>query len=175
MSTISSIDSSGRSPVLMNSIRASSIGSIRSRSVICSSTTVGAISLTLLAAAWFVLGLIKLFGQAGIIVGAVTIMLIGNPLSGMTSAAELLPAPWGDVGQLMVPGAGATLLRSVSFFDGNGAATAAIALASWLAVGVVLFIAGAVRASSRGTAAGAGASRESDLVAPASEPVAATA
>ncbi|WP_199037164.1 hypothetical protein [Glycomyces salinus] len=105
----------------------------------------GAISLTLYAAAWAVLGLNKLLGRAGLILGAVAIMLVGNPLSGLTSAPELLPAPWGEVGQYFTPGAGATALKSLAFFDGNGADTALIVLASWLAAGIVLFFLGAVR------------------------------
>lgn len=105
----------------------------------------GAISLTLYAATWAVLGLNKLLGRAGLILGAVAVMLVGNPLSGLTSAPELLPAPWGEVGQYFTPGAGATALKSLAFFDGNGADTALIVLASWLAAGIVLFILGAVR------------------------------
>ncbi|GAB3998874.1 membrane protein [Glycomyces albus] len=104
-----------------------------------------AISLTIYAASWAVLGLNKLLGRAGLVLGAVAIMLVGNPLSGLTSAPELLPAPWGEVGQYFTPGAGATALKSLAFFDGNGADTALIVLASWLAAGIVLFILGAVR------------------------------
>lgn len=106
----------------------------------------GAIALALLAAAWTVLGLTKLLGRAGTVLGAVTIMLVGNPLSGLTSAPELLPAPLGAVGQHLTPGAGATLLRSVSFFEGHGAQAAAVVLAAWLVGGIALFSRGAVRA-----------------------------
>ncbi|WP_026931919.1 hypothetical protein [Glycomyces tenuis] len=122
----------------------------------------GAITLTLLAASWAVLGLSKLLGRAGTAIGAVLIMLVGNPLSGLTSAPEMLPAPWGEIGQYLTPGAGATLLRSVSFFDGNGATTAALVLAAWLAGGIVLYVIGAVR------------SRVSEVGAAESEPVAAS-
>jgi hypothetical protein len=48
------------------------------------------------------------------------LFFVGNPISGLTSAPELLPEPWGDIGRLLPPGAGASLLRSVSFFDGAG-------------------------------------------------------
>ncbi|MCH7232580.1 hypothetical protein L0U85_17220 [Glycomyces sp. L485] len=109
-------------------------------------TVAGAIALSLLAASWAVLGLTRLLGRPGTIIGAVAIMLVGNPLSGLTSAPELLPAPWGEVGQYLTPGAGATLLRSVSFFDGHGAGTAVVVLCSWLAVGVLMFVIGAVGA-----------------------------
>ncbi|HEU5130107.1 MAG TPA: hypothetical protein VFU12_19160 [Glycomyces sp.] len=113
----------------------------------------GAVALALLAASWTVLGLTKLLGRAGTVLGAVAIMLVGNPLSGLTSAPELLPAPLGEAGQYLTPGAGATLLRSVAFFEGHGAQAAAAVLAAWLAGGVVLFVVGAVRAKARATAA----------------------
>lgn len=54
----------------------------------------GAIALATAAAGWLILGLRKLLGNAGIAVGAVIVMLVGNPLSGLTGAPELLPAPW---------------------------------------------------------------------------------
>jgi hypothetical protein len=106
----------------------------------------GALTLTMAAGAWAILGLIKLAGRAGMAIGAIIVMLVGNPLSGMTSAPELLPAPWGEFGQFLSPGAGATLLRSTAYFDGNGASTAVWVLGVWLAAGAVLFTIGAVRA-----------------------------
>ena len=106
----------------------------------------GALALATGATGWFILGLRKLLGAAGLGIGAVVVMLVGNPLSGMTGAPELLPAPWGEFGQYLTPGAGATLLRTTAYFDGNGGATAIWVLAAWLAAGVVLFTIGAVRA-----------------------------
>lgn len=105
----------------------------------------GALTLTMAAGAWAILGLIKLAGRVGMAIGAIVVMLVGNPLSGMTSAPELLPAPWGEFGQFLTPGAGATLLRSTAYFDGYGAATAAWVLSAWLVAGVALFAIGAVR------------------------------
>jgi hypothetical protein len=110
----------------------------------------GALTLAMAATAWTILGLVKLLGRAGLAVGAVIVMLVGNPLSGMTSAPELLPAPWGALGQYLTPGAGGTLLRSTAYFDGHGASTAVWVLGAWLAAGAVLFIAGAVRAKVKG-------------------------
>lgn len=106
----------------------------------------GALALTMAATAWGILGLAKLLGRPGFVLGAVTVMLVGNPLSGMTGAPELLPAPWGAYGQFLSPGAGGTLLRSTAYFDGYGAETAVWALAGWVVTGVVLFTIGAVRA-----------------------------
>ncbi|GAA2130045.1 hypothetical protein [Glycomyces algeriensis] len=105
----------------------------------------GALALTMAATAWGLLGLAKLLGRAGFVLGAVIVMLVGNPLSGMTGAPELLPAPWGAFGQFLSPGAGGTLVRSTAYFDGNGGEAAVWTLAVWIVVGVLLFTIGAVR------------------------------
>ena len=118
----------------------------------------GALALATGATGWFILGLRKLLGTVGIAVGAVTVMLVGNPLSGMTGAPELLPAPWGAFGQFLTPGAGATLLRSTAYFEGHGGETAVLVLAAWLVAGIVFFTIGAVRAKVKAV----GASEEAE-------------
>jgi hypothetical protein len=90
-----------------------------------------AISLTLV-------GLAGVVGLAGLGVGAVTMMLVGNPLSGITSTAYWLPAGWAEFGQLLPPGASGTLLRSSAFFDGHGGGESLVVLLCWAAVGVGL-------------------------------------
>ncbi|GAB3809855.1 hypothetical protein [Kribbella italica] len=100
--------------------------------------SIGAISLTLLGLEW-------LLGTAGLGLGAATMMLLGNPLSGLTSAPEMLPSGWGTLGQFLPPGAAGTALRSVSFFDGAGAGQSLLVLAGWLLVGLVLCGLGAAR------------------------------
>ncbi|MFC9694126.1 hypothetical protein ACFTSF_36615 [Kribbella sp. NPDC056951] len=100
--------------------------------------SIAAISLTLLGLEW-------LFGLAGLGVGAAVMMLLGNPLSGLTSAPEMLPDGWGTLGQLLPPGAAGTALRSVSFFDGAGSGTAFVVLGAWLALGLALCGLGAMR------------------------------
>ena len=80
------------------------------------------VALSIAATSSFVLGLEGLLGRAGLGLGAALMMLLGNPLSGLTSAPEMLPSGWGALGQLMPPGAAGTAVRSVSFFDGAGAA-----------------------------------------------------
>jgi hypothetical protein len=84
-------------------------------------------------------------GRAGIALGAVLVFVLGNPLSGIATAPELLPQPWGQIGQLLPPGAGATLLRSASFFDWAGAGPSLIVLSSYVVVGVALIAAAALR------------------------------
>src|SRR5262249_56629035 len=75
---------------------------------------------------------------AGIGLGAAIMLVLGNPLSGATSAPELLPSPWGQVGQWLPPGAGATLLRAVAYFDGSRVGEPWAVLAAWAAAGVGL-------------------------------------
>ncbi len=107
---------------------------------------IGAISLLLL-------GLEALFGKAGFGLGAAGVVLLGNPLSGLTSAPELLPSGWGALGQLLPPGANATLLRSDAYFGGAGAARPVLVLSSWVALGLVLVAVAALRKRRTPTAA----------------------
>ena len=83
-------------------------------------------------------GLGAALGRAGVARGAVVVFLVGNALSAVASAPELLPQQWGEVGQWLPVGAGATLLRSVAYFDGAGAAQAAWTLAAYLVIGAAL-------------------------------------
>lgn len=84
------------------------------------------------------LGLYRVLREPGIGLGAVTMVLLGNPLSGVSSAPEMLPAGWGQLGQLLPPGATGSALRSVAWFDGAGSGRAFTVLAVWLAVGLAL-------------------------------------
>ncbi len=80
----------------------------------------GVLSLTVLAIAAALAGLYAVMGRAGLAIGALTMIFVGNPFSGVGSAPELLPEPAGAIGQLLPPGAGGNLLRSTGFFDGAG-------------------------------------------------------
>lgn len=93
--------------------------------------SVAAISVTLLGLEW-------LLGAPGLGLGAGVMMLLGNPLSGLASAPEMLPSGWGTFGQYLPPGAAGTALRSVSFFDGAGAGRSLLVLTAWLAFGLLL-------------------------------------
>ena len=104
-----------------------------------------ALTLTIAAMASIVAGLNAAFGEAGVTAGALTLVLIGNPFSGVGSAPELLPQPVGGIGQLMPPGAGGNLLRSTGFFDGAGAGGHALVLAVWALAGVALLLAAGAR------------------------------
>ncbi|KUH82165.1 MULTISPECIES: hypothetical protein [unclassified Mycobacterium] len=105
----------------------------------------GALTLGILATGLTLLGLGSLFGRVGLALGAVTALLIGNPLSGLNTAPELLPSGWGQFGQLLPQGANATLLRSAAFFDGAGATVPVIVLTCWAAFGAALIVIAALR------------------------------
>ncbi|MFJ4169633.1 ABC transporter permease [Paenarthrobacter sp. NPDC089714] len=105
----------------------------------------GAIGLGVVATAAIIVGLNALIGRAGIAVGAVITLFVGNPLSSLTQPKEFLPAPWGDVGQWMVPGASGTLLRDLSYFPDASAAFPWLVLACWAVAGAVLIAVGHFR------------------------------
>ncbi|MEV4160296.1 hypothetical protein [Nonomuraea dietziae] len=113
----------------------------------------GAVALTIAATSLSILGLESLLGSAGFGLGAVAMMLIGNPLSGTATAPEMLPGWSGVLGRLLPPGAGGQLLRSTAFFDGRGASHSVIVLLTWLTLGVVLCVAGGLRARRAATVA----------------------
>jgi hypothetical protein len=105
----------------------------------------GALSLVVLAISATVAGLHALLGERGIVLGALTMILVGNPFSGVGSAPEMLPEPAGGLGALMPPGAGGNLLRSTGLFDGAGAGRFVAVLAVWAAAGLALIGVAALR------------------------------
>jgi hypothetical protein len=105
----------------------------------------GVLSLTVLAIAATLAGLHALMGRAGLAIGALAMIFVGNPFSGMGSAPELLPEPAGAIGQLLPPGAGGNLLRSTGFFDGAGGAGHLTVLAVWTAAGLAFLLAAELR------------------------------
>jgi hypothetical protein len=98
----------------------------------------GVLALFGLAVAATMTGLGAVLDRAGLALGALVVFLVGNALSAVGSAPELLPQPWGAVGQWLPIGSGGTLLRSVAYFDGNGGATAALILGTYAVVGLAL-------------------------------------
>ena len=61
---------------------------------------------TVAAGALVLLGLQWVAGRAGLALGAATLLLVGNPLSGASTAPEFLASPWREIGQSFPPGAG---------------------------------------------------------------------
>ena len=104
-----------------------------------------AIFLAVGATAAAIVGLNAFIGRAGIAVGSVLTMFIGNPLSSLTQPKEFLPGPWGEIGQWFVPGASGTLLRDLSYFPSANTAFQWLVLAGWLVAGLVLTMVGHFR------------------------------
>jgi hypothetical protein len=101
-----------------------------------------AIGLTALAISATMAGLGALLGTRGIGLGAVVVFLLGNALGAVAAAPELLPQPWGEVGQWLPVGAGATLLRSAAYFDWAGAAQPLLVLVLWAFAGLAFVVIG---------------------------------
>jgi hypothetical protein len=102
----------------------------------------GVVALVVGAVAAAVAGLGALFGRVGAGLGLAVMILLGNPFSAAPSAPEFLPQPWGELGQLLPPGAGITAARSVAFFDGAALGQPLVVLATWLVAGLALVLLG---------------------------------
>ena len=98
---------------------------------------------TYLATASFIVGVSALSSPlAGLGLGAVVTMFIGNPISGATMPSVFLPGAWGQIGQMMVPGASSTLLRSIAYFPEAATSGQWLVLGSWIAFGLLTGVIG---------------------------------
>lgn len=104
-----------------------------------------AMGLTMLATSAFIIGCTSLLGRAGIGVGAVLTMFIGNPLAAAAAPWQFLAEPWGAIGQYLVPGASGALIRTLSYFPDADTAQQWWTLTAWVALGVALALAGHFR------------------------------
>ncbi|MFN8170615.1 MAG: hypothetical protein U0R65_01970 [Candidatus Nanopelagicales bacterium] len=95
-------------------------------------------ALACLAVASITAGLAAAFRVGGVAIAAGVVFFFGVPFSGASSAWQLLPPPWGVVGQALPAGALATATRSVAFFSGAGGTVALATLSAWAVVGVAL-------------------------------------
>lgn len=100
--------------------------------------TAGALSLGIAAISLTLIGAKDLFGFAGLGVVGFLLLFVSNPLSGIATGPQWLPAPWGEIGQLMPIGAAGTTMRSAVFFGGAGAGQAVIVLVCWVLVGLTM-------------------------------------
>ncbi|MGX6967379.1 hypothetical protein [Corynebacterium sp. c7Ub_26] len=99
---------------------------------------VGALSLAIAGVSMCLLGMESKFGYVGPGIGAVFVMFLSNPLSGMQTGPEWLPSPWGTIGQFLPLGAAGSALRSVGFFDGAGWGIHGRVLVCWALLGIAL-------------------------------------
>lgn len=102
----------------------------------------GALGLFALAVAAAVTGLAAVLDRGGVALGALVFFLVGNALAGLGAAPELLPQPWGAIGQWLPIGAGGSLVRSAAYFDGNGATAAVTVLTAYAIGGLLLTVLG---------------------------------
>lgn len=102
-----------------------------------------AFSATYLATASFIVGVSALAVPiVGLGAGAVVTMFIGNPISGASMPSAFLPGAWGAIGQMMVPGASSTLLRSIAYFPEAATSGQWLVLGSWIACGLLAGVIG---------------------------------
>lgn len=102
-----------------------------------------AFSATYLATASFIVGVSALAAPiVGLGVGAVITIFIGNPISGASMPSVFLPGAWGAIGQIMVPGASSTLLRSIAYFPEAATSGQWLVLGSWIAFGLLAGVIG---------------------------------
>jgi len=120
----------------------------------------GALGLFGLAVAGAMTGLAALLDRGGLALGAAVLFLVGNALSGIAAVPELLPQPWGEVGQWLPIGAGGTLLRSVAYFGGSGAGPAVAVLTAYAIGGLTLVLVGRRGLAGKPAAVPAGAPAE---------------
>lgn len=98
----------------------------------------GIIGLAILAIGGVIVGFVSIVGRPGIAIGPVLFLLVANPIASAAQPWQMLPAPWGAIGQWMPPGAAAALLRDESYFPAAGTTNLWIALASWALLGLLL-------------------------------------
>ena len=104
--------------------------------------TWASLSLLLMAVSAATAGLIALIGAAGLGISAALMIFVGNAFSGVTSAPQLLPTAADRIGQWLPPGAGASLLRSIAYFHGHGAASHLGVLIGWSVLGLAAIFIG---------------------------------
>lgn len=98
---------------------------------------------TYLATAFFIVGVGALSSPLiGLAVGAVITMFIGNPISGASMPSVFLPGAWGQIGQMLVPGASSTLLRSIAYFPEAATSDQWLVLGSWIVFGLLTGVIG---------------------------------
>jgi hypothetical protein len=119
------------------------------------------LSLDLISISATAAGVIRLLGPGGLGLSAALMVFVGNAFSGATSAPEMLPKGADYVGQWLPPGAGASLLRDTTYFDGSAGAGHLAVLVLWSVCGLTAVMFGHwVTGEARGTKTSATASGE---------------
>jgi hypothetical protein len=82
-----------------------------------------------------------LLGLPGTAVGLLVFVVVGDPAAGGSTAPQLLPNPWRAISQGLPPGAAATAMRDVVYFEGYGATRALLTLGTYAVVGAIAAVA----------------------------------
>ena len=83
----------------------------------------------------------SLFGIAGTALAVLLFVALGNPASGGPLATELLmPGLWRVVGPFLPPGAGTTLVRNISYFNGNAIGDSLLVLGGYAVLGCAVVV-----------------------------------
>src|SRR3954465_9035120 len=80
---------------------------------------------------------------AAILLVPVVVALVMTLFAWPASRQE--PQPTGEIGQLLPPGAGGSVVRSTAFFDGAAAGEHLAVLLAWVGVGLLAMVAAAAR------------------------------
>lgn len=104
--------------------------------------SIGAISAT-------IVGLRSVLGYAGLGIGAVLMFFFANPISGAALPPEFLIGSWGAIGQWFPPGAGQTLIRTLSYFPDASTLFPWLVLTGWSLLGLALIWIGSLKKPTR--------------------------
>ena len=102
-----------------------------------------ALAMGILAISAFIAGLGTLFGRAGLGLGIILIVLVGNPWAGLFAPREFLIEPIATIGAYMPNGTVVDLLRSINFFPNAATGGNWLVLAIWAVVGLLMLGIGA--------------------------------
>lgn len=116
-------------------------------------TNAAGIALGVLAIAGTITGLGAALGPAGLALGAVAILLFGNPWSGMMVPTEFLPTPWATIGHYFPNGQLITLVRSLAYFPDASTGAQWGVLSIWAGAGLLLLALGSLLHSRRSRSA----------------------
>jgi hypothetical protein len=111
------------------------------------------IALTFAAVSVVIVGTVSIVGRPGIAVGPVLFLLVAQPIASAAAPWQMLPAPFGAIGQAMPPGAAATLLRNHAYFPAASTAGLWLTLVAWVVLGLALAMVGHFRDTGAATRA----------------------
>lgn len=109
-----------------------------------------ALSSGILAIGATIMGLATLLGPAGIGVGAILMMLVGNPWGGMFVPTEFLGGFMGWLGAHMPNGNVIQVIKDINYFPEAAQGSSWAVFAVWTGIGLVLWLVGSAVRSAKG-------------------------